>query len=284
MNLPDSLFEGIHDAPVLKFSAVSGGSINECFQITLADQTQYFLKVNSSKAFPDMFRREAAGLELLKNAGAYTPAVLNIIEDETQQYLLLSWHPPGGETHESLEEAGISLARIHQKKDEQFGLNHDNYMGSIAQMNERYPDFVDFWANCRILPLVEKCRDSMYLSRADTKDMEKMLNKTEEIIPHTAPSLIHGDLWSGNFHPSGGRVYYIDPAVAYSHPEADLAMLHLFGKPSAEFMRAYVTENKPEAGFEQRFNFFNIYPLLVHLFLFGESYYPAVKEKVQRFS
>jgi len=284
MKLPSTLFNGLSEAPLAQLSAVSGGSINDCYHLILADHQEFFLKVNELSEFPHMFQKEASGLALLRKAGALTPEVFTIVEEEEHQYLLLSWHPPGGETATSHQEAGISLARMHQIYDTHFGLDHDNYMGSLEQKNDRYTEFMDFWANCRIIPLVEKCRDLTYLSRSDTQQIERILSRTNEIIPETKPSLIHGDLWSGNFHPSGGKIMLIDPAVAFSHPEADLAMMHLFGKPATELMHAYIAENLPVQGFEKRFDFFNIYPLLVHLILFGAPYYADLKEKLKRIS
>lgn len=244
MIFPDSLFYEINEAPIIEYSAVSGGSINQCYHLKLADNQEYFLKINSCTDFPELFRKEAAGLELLRTSGAFTPEVLNAIEDDHNQYLLLKWLPPEGETNESQRAAGEMLAKLHKNRQDYFGLNYDNYMGSLIQINNTHSDFADFWANCRILPLVEKCRDLSLLSRNDAKIIERLLNKISQLIPATKPCLIHGDLWSGNFHPSGGRIYLIDPAVAYSHPEADLAMMHLFGKPSAELMEAYFNNSE----------------------------------------
>jgi fructosamine-3-kinase len=284
VTLPETLFAGISEAPLVSHHAVAGGSINDCFHLMLADGQAFFLKRNKAAAYPEMFEAEAKGLDLLKNAGASVPEVISLALDEQFRYLLLSWHPPEGETPESHAKAGEMLARLHKMENTHFGLDHDNYMGSVQQKNDRYTDFSDFWANCRIIPLVEKCRDLNYLNRSDTKNMEQLLIKTHSLVPKPKPSLIHGDLWSGNFHPSGGKIMLIDPAVAFSHPEADLAMMHLFGSPSKHFMQAYTDENAPEQGFRERFDFFNIYPLLIHLILFGEAYYAQLRDKVQKMS
>ncbi|MEZ5172570.1 MAG: fructosamine kinase family protein [Bacteroidia bacterium] len=231
-----------------------------------------------------MFRKEAEGLDILKKSGALIPEVINILQDEKYQYLLLSWLPPTGETPESSYNAGIMLAQMHKTENNLFGLEYDNYMGSLPQKNDFHTNFSDFWANCRIIPLIEQCRNSDLLSGNDTKKIELVLGQTNNLIPQKKPSLIHGDLWSGNFHPSGGIIYLIDPAVAYSHLEADLAMMHLFGSPSSELMRSYENEYPPEPGFRQRFSFFNIYPLLVHLLLFGHSYHSQLMQNVRKYS
>ena len=280
MKLPDLLFQDLSDATLKHFSAVSGGSINECYHLQLTDGQEFFLKRNLAYEFPDMFQNESKGIQLLQSAGALIPNVFKVMQDETYQYLLMSYHPPNNAQPKQWDNAGIMLAKIHKTTQDKYGLNHDNFMGSLVQVNCETDSFSEFFVNCRLLPQVKLARDSKKLNAAHSRHFDLLFEKLENLIPQENPSLVHGDLWIGNFHETAQGVMLIDPATAFSHREVDLAMTRMFGSPPEDFYLSYQSEYPLEAGFEERTALFNLYPLLIHLNLFGESYLSQVERSL----
>ena len=126
-------------------------------------------------------------------------------------------------------------------------------------------------------------RDQSKLNAAHSRHFDLLFEKLESLIPQEKPSLVHGDLWMGNFHETAQGVMLIDPAIAFSHREVDLAMTRMFGSPSEDFYKSYYSEFPLEAGFEERTSLFNLYPLLIHLNLFGELYLAQIEKSVKRF-
>lgn len=131
----------------------------------------------------------------------------------------------------------------------------------------------------RLQPLVKLAYDSGLLDGQDARRMEILYKKLPEILPVEPPSLIHGDLWSGNYMVGNdGNPCIIDPAVYYGHREMDIAMSKLFGGFSPEFYRAYNEEYPMVKGWEKRVELNQLYPLLVHVNLFGEGYNRQVRQ------
>ena len=150
-------------------------------------------------------------------------------------------------------------------------MDHDNYIGSLKQSNTYYNDGVEFFINTRLVPQLEKL-NSLNNNRF-FKKFDVLFNLLNEIIPVYQPSLLHGDLWSGNFLiDHNGHACIIDPAVYYGNREADIAMTKLFGGFPNHFYELYNEEFQLQAGWENRIEIWNLYPLLVHANLFGESY------------
>ncbi len=230
-----------------------------------------------------MFQAEAEGLRLLKNGGATCPDVIAIHEIENEQFLVLSYHPPKGANNHQWKDAGEMLAKLHKTSHEKFGLNHDNFMGSLSQTNCETDSFSEFFVNCRLLPQVKMARDQSKLNAAHSRHFDLLFEKLESLIPQEKPSLVHGDLWMGNFHETALGVMLIDPAIAFSHREVDLAMTRMFGSPPEDLYKSYDSEFPLEAGFEERTSLFNLYPLLIHLNLFGESYLGSVQQVLRHY-
>jgi fructosamine-3-kinase len=278
MQLSPLLFSQVFgDVSIKHISALSGGSINHAFHAVLEDSREFFIKKNSIKGMEGMFSAESEGLKILKKAGANCPDVIAVHEIEDEQFLVLSYHPPKGANKPQWKDAGEMLAKLHKTRNEKFGLNHDNFMGSLAQKNCETSSFSDFFVNSRLLPQVKLARDSKKLNAAQSRHFDLLFEKLEDLIPQEKPSLIHGDLWIGNFHETANGVMLIDPATAFSHREVDLAMSKLFGSPPIDFYKAYELEFPIEHGFEERVSLFNLYPLLIHLNLFGETYLDSVQ-------
>ena len=281
--IPLSILSQLSDAPVVSQSPVNGGSINECFQVKLADGQSFFLKRNKLHEFPGMFLAEKKGLELLAQSGAPTPTVLACWEEEPNQFLLLEYLKPQISSKEDWEKAGTHLAQLHQTTAENFGLDHTNYMGSLMQRNNFCNSFQEFLIVYRLGDQIRIARDSSLLQSTHVRAFERLFLRLDELIPSEKPALIHGDLWTGNVHETQHGIYFIDPAISFSHREMDLAMSQLFGKLPEEFYRAYQEAFPLEQDWQKRIAIFNLYPLLIHLNLFGQSYLSSIEEVLKRF-
>ena len=223
-----------------------------------------FLKTNDIH-YADAFAAEADGLLALRNAGLRAPAVIAHGEVSGQAYLLLEYLDlrTGGD----FAELGRMLANAHRKPGPRFGWARDNYIGSTPQLNGWGEDWAEFWRERRIRPQAERAGVQVNLDAVD-----RLL---ENHRPQ--PSLLHGDLWSGNagFTREGPVVF--DPAVYYGDREADLAMTELFGGFPGEFYQAYNQTWALDEGYARRKHLYNLYHLLNHLNLFGGGYLGQVK-------
>ena len=217
-------------AGTLQLQPVGGGSINETFRIQSGDAF-FFCKVNSATKFPHLFQKESNGLSLIQSHHKIkTPAVLNCFEAEGHQFLLLEWIEQGERTTGFWKKFGEQLAAMHQVKSTACGLDEDNYMGSVPQQNCKQEDWCIFFVEERLSPLIKNCDMANLLSRTDRSQFEKLTQKLPGIFEAEKPSLLHGDLWSGNFLcDSSSEPVLIDPAVYYGHRSMDLAMTTLFG-------------------------------------------------------
>jgi fructosamine-3-kinase len=232
-----------------------------------------------------MFEKEAAGLNLLACTNTIKiPGVIATGNSGEFAYLLLEFIETGLAGRDFWSDFGIKLADLHRNTHEFFGLDYDNYIGSLAQSNSFHTDFISFFITQRIEPQLKKARNIGALSHADTRFFESLFNTLHNIFPIQKPSLIHGDLWSGNvIVTADGSPCLIDPAVYYGHREADIAMTQLFGGFQHEFYAAYNLAWPMEKGWQNRMDIFNLYPLLVHVNLFGGSYARQVLQIIRQF-
>lgn len=269
---------------IISTKPLSGGSINNAFLIE-ASVGHFFLKHNTASKFPQMFHKEARGLELLRNTATIdVPEVLHTGETDGQAYLLLSYVKSSPPSPVFWEMFGKQLAALHANHASQFGLDHDNYMGSLTQSNRFHEKWDDFFVHERLVPQVKMARDAGEIGKTMVAAFERLYTKLNEICPPVKPSLVHGDLWSGNFMVnSRGEPCLIDPAVYYGHPEVDIAMSTLFGGFNPTFYDVYNQFNPLEKGWSNRLDIYNLYPLLVHVNLFGGGYVHQVQRIAGRF-
>jgi fructosamine-3-kinase len=272
------------DITIRQVSGVSGGSINSAYKLTTS-RGNFFVKTNHASRFPEMFQKEAKGLALLRNAGALAvPEVLLAGTAGEESFLLLEYIDGANERKDFWDNFGKGLAQLHQHHAKQFGLDHDNYMGSLHQHNDQHDDWVTFFIEERLQRQVVLARDSGRMGRSDVAAFERLYLRLPEIFPPTSPSLLHGDLWSGNFMTgSHGYACLIDPAVYYGHPEIDIAMSTLFGGFSSRFYESYYNQNPFPGSYRDRLPIYNLYPLLVHVNLFGGGYLSSVQQTLRRF-
>lgn len=270
------------EGKISSVTAVGGGSINDTYSFRLGPQ-RFFLKINSASRFPKMFEAEAKGLELLAGKGLSIPKVIFNGQLDKEQYLVLEFMERNAETPKYFYELGKGLARIHRNSNEQFGLNHSNYIGSLLQENNRSNDWTEFFVCNRLEPLLRMAIDKSELPSNCITRFNSLYKKLDEIIPKESPALLHGDLWSGNKMNTTIGPCVFDPSVYYGHREVDIAMTQLFGGFANDFYTGYNEEFLLEKGWEKRIDIFNLYPLLVHVNLFGGGYVRDVMETVKMF-
>ncbi len=184
--------------PILAASPLAGGDINQVYRIRVTDSEEFALKINLKDRFPRMFEKEAEGLGLLRAAGCNTPGVKMTSVEGDHQYLVLEFIEEGRPTGISWERFGRQLATLHSKTDDFFGLDHDNYIGSLDQFNEKKESWVEFFISTRLTPLIKKASDKDLMGRKHRKSFESLFSRLSDLIPKEKPSLLHGDLWSGN--------------------------------------------------------------------------------------
>ncbi|MGM1056845.1 MAG: fructosamine kinase family protein [Bacteroidota bacterium] len=260
---------------------LTGGSINDVFLITTLSSEKFVIKLNSSNKFSGMFTAEKTGLEILKKAGNIdVPKVFEIGEFKSKAYLLLEYKASAKPTENFWNLFGKQLAGLHKNTASKFGLENDNYIGSLPQQNNFCTTPAEFYISQRLEPQLKLAKDKHY----DLPISENFFRNISEIIPRESPSLIHGDLWNGNYLVNSyGNPCLIDPAIAYAPREMDLAMMKLFGGFNQQVFESYHNEFPLSTGFEERIPLWQLYYLLVHLNLFGTSYKSKVMGIIKRF-
>lgn len=277
--ITDGLFQAWNEkVSITSTRSLSGGCINNVWQVVLRDGRQVLVKTNR-QAPSDLFEREAEGLSALRKGSAIRvpePIISGCLPNDDGIYLVTEWIERGKSSTSFFERFGEQLASLHRDSHgERFGFDHDNYLGSTPQPNKWRASWIDFFAEQRL-------RYQLDLATRKGIATGELIQQTEWLIAHLSdwleaadelPTLIHGDLWSGNYLVDDtGAPALIDPAVYYGHREAELAMTYLFGGFQGEFYEAYQRTWPLTTGWEQRLEIYKLYHLLNHLNLFGSSY------------
>lgn len=287
---------GIDPADVLGTRLVGGGCVNEGLKVRTRG-VDVFLKWNA-KAGHRFFQVEAEGLEALAARGAVRiPAVLaHSRESDPVAWILLEWIEEAAPNEDSWRRLGAELAALHRcsEGDGRYGWYADNVIGSLPQPNRWNADWGDFWAERRIRPLARELAGRGTLSSRQLDTIERAAGLAGELLTPAAeadgPSLLHGDLWSGNVlfartrdgpHRGSAEPVLIDPAAYVGHREVDLAMTRLFGGFPRSFYQGYHEAWPRQPDHERRRPAYELYPLLVHARLFGGGYVGAAVRAAQ---
>jgi len=269
--------------PIAGVAPLSGGDINEAWEARTGSGSRVFVKTNA-RAPADMFEAEAHGLEWLRRAG--TLRIPEVLAVGSRPAFLVLEHLGGGRPRTGFDEAlGQGLAALHRTGADGFGLERDNFIGRLPQTNAPEQSWSAFYREARLAPMVERATRAGHLSSAVARDFERLYSKLGELVgPDEPPSRLHGDLWGGNLHVDDqGAPCLIDPAVYGGHREIDLAMMKLFGGFGSRVFEAYDEAWPLAPGAGDRVGLYQLYPLLVHVNLFGGSYAAAVRRELDRY-
>lgn len=254
--------------------AVGGGCINNALQLNTSVGT-FFLKCNAS-APRDMFAKEAAGLIEMGSANSLLVIPKVIYFNEQNDFpglLLLEFLLPTTNTAGFDELLGRGLAQLHRKSASAFGFQHSNYCGTTVQENTWTETWPEFFACHRIEALVKQIRNSRGISSDDSNVYDKLVVRIPGLLSQqTIPSLIHGDLWSGNYLYTANGPALIDPACYYADREMELGMMKLFGGFSPKVWHSYQDDWPLPEGWKERIALYQLYHVLNHYLLFGGSY------------
>jgi protein-ribulosamine 3-kinase len=287
MNVWESVASAISDATHRPFtlrnsSSVGGGSINEAYHLEAADGAHYFLKLNDAQHLA-MFVSEAQGLEAIAATNTIrVPRAIAHGSAGPQSYLVLEHLELSSRGNARL--LGEQLAALHCCEDSSFGFDHDNFIGTTPQPNTWKDSWIDFWREYRIgfqLRLAEQNGYGGTLQRLGERLLDALPAFFTSCTPQ--PSLLHGDLWSGNHaFLEDGTPTIFDPAAYYGDRECDIAMTELFGGYPGDFYAAYRASYQLDAGYSTRRELYNLYHILNHANLFGGGYARQAEQMIQR--
>ena len=275
---------------------VHGGDINEAYCLSLSDGSAVFMKCNAIKNL-SFFEAEAKGLEALRNSntiGVPKPLALGTDKAQRMSFLLMEYLERAAKLTRYWEMFGRELAALHRadcsaftvvdgSNNFPFGFTHNNYIGASPQINTPKENWITFFRECRLLPQIKMAE--RYLDSRMHKQFTKLVDHLDSyLVEPEFPSLIHGDLWSGNaVCGPNGKAWILDPAAYVGHYEAELAMTELFGSNPDSFYASYHEVNRIDSGYRDRRDLYNLYHMLNHLNLFGGSYRSSVQRILNRY-
>jgi len=260
---------------------VSGGSTHQTYRL-VGKRDSYFLKLNQGGML-DMFAAEAAGLEALSQGMAIrVPQPICWGEYGDFSYFVMENLELGGCL--DARQFGQHLAQLHRFPQERFGWYRDNTIGLTPQINTWNENWIDFWRKHRLgfqLELAQSKGISGKLSAKGERLMALSLDLFDGYTPKA--SILHGDLWAGNWGGDRqGTPVIFDPAVYFGDHEADLAMMELFGNPGRDFFSAYRDVFAIDSGYSVRKVFYNLYHILNHFNLFGGGYVQQAEDMIDQ--
>lgn len=262
---------------------VTGGDISSAYKIETLGKI-YFLKLNLASAL-HMFLKEAEALKTIATTNTISTAnVIDVGSFENNSYLLMDFIESKSPSNKDMALLGKQLANLHLNKSKTFGFNTDNFIGTLPQSNTTHQNWLDFYIEERLAPQLKLAVQKQLLSTVEVPDIATMKLNTAVFFENIEPSLLHGDLWSGNYLISkDGTPYLIDPATYYGHSEVDIAMSLLFGGFGASFYDAYHAVIPKQTNTNARIELYQLHYLLVHLNLFGDSYHRGVKRILNKY-
>lgn len=276
--------EEILNEKISSTMSLGGGCIANSQIIETVSGEKYFLKSYGNNNA--ILQNEANGLsELAKSKAIRIPKVIAV----TDNFLLLEFVETGRRKRDFSELFGKEFAKMHRTTSDNFGFFENNFIGSSPQINvptNNSNSWLDFFWENRLLYQFKLAEQNGYANSEFRNLFSKLENKLPSIIEGTEekPTLLHGDLWGGNFMvDENSNPVLIDPAVYYGHREADLAMTKLFGGFDENFYSAYNEEYPLQDDWEYRINLYMLYHVLNHLNIFGSGYYSQVISIVKKY-
>ena len=268
----------------IQLHAVGGGSINETYRVSVDANKYFFLKLNTTGKYPDFFIKEKNGLDFIcQQKILQVPQVVACKTVGNAQLLLLEWIDTGVKHKNFWQSFGEELAMLHRVTDEHFGFYEDNYMGALVQVNSKTKSWTEFFIHHRLRSQLQLAKEKQLLHQKHIDAFERLEEVIKNIFNEEKPSLLHGDLWSGNYICNAdSRPVLIDPAVYFGHRSMDLAMTTLFGGFDKHFYDSYHYHFPFPSGYTEQWEVCNLYPLLIHLNLFGAVYLNSVENILKK--
>ncbi len=281
--------------------SVAGGDATRVYRLQIEDGRVYALK-HAFGGYSAWLDAEAEGLSWLgrtktvrvpKVVGCFKQLAEHNLGNEpvvAQSVLVSEWiserRLPLDDVDASVDQLGRELAALHRSSEPAFGFTHNNYIGALEQLNTLSSNWAEFYALRRLEPQVRLAVDKRLLDESMVQAFKVLINKLDKLVgPAEPPARLHGDLWNGNvLLDSKGRPVLIDPAVYAGHREMDLAMMRLFGGFPDRCFHAYNEVFRLAPGHEERVELYQLYPLLVHLNLFGKGYLSALRQALARYA
>jgi fructosamine-3-kinase len=288
LHMPSKVFisglENLLHEKILNCLSVSGGDISEAFKVSTSKQT-YFLKANSSPQALKMFECEKKALDEIRETKTIkTPEVSMVGNVNATSFILMKYIEPKSQSSSVMAKFGKQLAHLHNCTASYFGWGQDNFIGSLPQSNANHESWTDFYIEQRLQTQIKLSLKKGLLSSSEVPSIQTMKTVCSEIFQNVKPSLLHGDLWSGNFLIlNNDTPYIIDPATYYGDSLVDIAMSKLFGGFGSHFYESYHEIRCKGDFYLERIELYHLYYLLVHLNLFGRSYYNSVRSILKRY-
>jgi fructosamine-3-kinase len=278
---PRQALENCMGLGVMHFRPLSGGDICQAFLVTLENDRKLFVKTRPGGP-PEMFPAEGRGLTWL--AETNTLRIPQVVFAE-KTFLALEFLESAPRLANFDQELGRGLAKLHQFSAGRPGLDHDNFIGPLPQPNTPCDSWAEFYAERRLRPRLEEALKSGKAPGGWHLRFEELFRKLPDLIPEEPMSRLHGDLWGGNLMAGPrGEPCLIDPAVYVGHREVDLAMMRLFGGFSDRVFQSYQEAYPLQPGYRDRIPLYQLYPLMVHVNLFGGGYLSSVERALDCFS
>jgi len=271
-------------SPVSEARAVAGGDVNRALRVALEDGRVLFVKHRGDMP-GDAYRAEADGLAWLAEAGALRLPEVVAVGVQEPAFLALEWLDRGEPGPDRDERLGRGLAALHAAGAAAFGGPRDNWIATLPQANAPCGTWAEFYARRRLEPLARRAVDAGLLPPATLEHLDRLAGRLPDLCgPPEPPARLHGDLWSGNAMTGpAGEPVLVDPAAYGGHREMDLAMMRLFGGFSARVFAAYEEAFPLAAGHADRVDLYQLYPLLVHVVLFGGGYAGSFTRALTRY-
>ncbi|MBT8092865.1 MAG: fructosamine kinase family protein [Gammaproteobacteria bacterium] len=260
---------------------VSGGDISAAWRLQTAGG-DIFLKTGPASSF-EMFEAEAEGLAEIAGANAVrAPRVHAVGAVDDSAFVALEWLELGGRNDAAERRLGKQLAELHRTTKDRFGWHRGNTIGLTPQHNPWTDDWVAFFGEHRLRYQLRLAAEKGYggkLQSAGARLRKRLPVFFDGYEP--AASLLHGDLWGGNWGACGDEPVIFDPAVYFGDRETDIAMTRLFGGFGGAFYSAYEASWPLAPGHEQRLRLYQLYHVLNHLNLFGSAYLKQATQLIE---
>lgn len=275
---------GIDDS-IQSAHAVSGGDINEAYYVR-TNEREFFVKLNR-KVNAEFFKIEQSGLETIRNSNTISvPKVYGVVTDpdENIPILWMNWIE-GKKNSQTDQEFGEQLAQMHLTTNSQYGLEGKSFIGNLVQENTMISNWLKYYRDYRLKGQLELGRSRHMIKGKREKKLVELMEQLERWVPkNPKASLLHGDLWGGNWMVGEeGNPYLIDPSILYGDHEFEIAFTKVFGGFSSQFYETYTSTFPLSDSYKDKEPIYQLYYLLAHLNMFGESYGSPVDAILDRY-